>query len=68
MAAKQKEDLDGELENVDGVAELTKRTDAKTSSYGKKFRSDVCWTISAIHFNVMHNSAMKKSTYYFWLC
>ena len=41
MAAKQKEDLDGELENVDGVAELRKRTDAKTSSYGKKFRSDV---------------------------
>ena len=67
MAAKQKEDLDGELENVDGVAELTKRTDAKTSSYGKKFRSDVRWTISAIHFNVMHDSAMKKSTYYFWL-
>ena len=68
MAAKQKEDLDGELENVDGVAELRKRTDAKTSSYGKKFRSDVRWTISAIHFNVMHNSAMKKSTYDFWLC
>ena len=68
MAAKQKEDLDGELENVDGVAELRKRTDAKTSWYGKKFRSDVRWTISAIHFNVMHNSAMKKSTYYFWLC
>ena len=68
MAAKQKEDLDGELENVDGVAELRKRTDAKTSSHGKKFRSDVRWTISAIHFNVMHNSAMKKSTYYFWLC
>ena len=68
MAAKQKQDLDGELENVDGVAELRKRTDAKTSSYGKKFRSDVRWTISAIHFNVMHNSAMKKSTYYFWLC
>ena len=68
MAAKQKEDLDGELENVDGVAELRKRTDAKTSSYGKKLRSDVRWTISAIHFNVMHNSAMKKSTYYFWLC
>ena len=67
MAAKQKEDLDGELENVDGVAELTKRTDAKTSSYGKKFRSDVRWTISAIHFNVMHNSAMKKRTYDFWL-
>ena len=66
MAAKQKEDLDGELENVDGVAELRKRTDAKTSSYGKKFRSDVRWTISAIHFNVMHNSAMKKRTYDFW--
>ena len=43
MAAKQKEeDLDGELENMDGVAELRKRTETKTSSYGKKFRSDVC--------------------------
>ena len=39
MAAKRKEeDLDGELENVNGVAELKKRTEAKTSSYGKKFR------------------------------
>ena len=36
MAAKQKEeDLDGELENVDGVAELRKWTEAKTSLYGK---------------------------------
>ena len=36
MAAKQKEEyLDGELENVDGVAELRKRTEAKTSTYGK---------------------------------
>ena len=41
MAAKRKEDLDGELENVNGVVELRKRTEAKTSSYGKKFRSDV---------------------------
>ena len=66
---KQKEeDLDRELENANGVAELRERTEAKTSSYGKKFCSDVCWTISAIHFNVMHDSAMKKSTYYFWLC
>ena len=40
MAAKRKEE-EGELENVDGVAELRKRTEAKTSSYGKKFRSDV---------------------------
>ena len=40
---KQKEeDLDGELENVDSVAELRKRTEAKTSSYGKKFCSGVC--------------------------
>ena len=38
---KRKEDLDGELENVDGVAELRKRTEAKTSSYGKKVHSDV---------------------------
>ena len=39
---KQKEeDLDRELENVDGVVELRKRTEAKTSSYGKKFCSDV---------------------------
>ena len=68
MEAKRKEEyLDGELENVDGVAELRKRTEAKSSSYGKKFRLDVCWTISAIHFNVMHDSAMEKSTYYFWL-
>ena len=37
---KQKEDLNGDLD-VDGVAELRKRTEAKTSSYGKKFRSDV---------------------------
>ena len=36
---KQKEeDLDRELENANGVAELRKRTEAKTSSYGKKFR------------------------------
>ena len=64
---KQKEDLDCELENVDVVAELRKWTEAKTSSCGKKFRSYVGWKISAIHFNVMHDSAMKKSTYYFWL-
>ena len=42
MVAKRKEeDLDGKLENVDGVVELRKRTKVKTSSYGKKFRSDV---------------------------
>ena len=35
MAAKQKEDLDGEFENVDGVAELRKWTEAKTSLYGQ---------------------------------
>ena len=39
---RKEEDLDGELENVDGVAELRKQTEAKTSSYGKKFRSDIC--------------------------
>ena len=64
---RKQEDLDGELENVDDAVELRKWTEAKTSSYGKKFRSDVGWTISAIHFNVMHDSAMKKNTYYFWL-
>ena len=37
---RKEEDLDGELENVDSVAELRKRTEAKTSSYGKKFCSD----------------------------
>ena len=64
----KEEDLDSELENVDGVAELRKRTEAKTSPYGKtKICSDVGWTISAIHFNVMHDSAMKKSIYYFLL-
>ena len=44
-----------------------KWTEAKTRSYGKKFQLDVGWTISAIHFNVMHDSAMKINTYYFWL-
>ena len=54
-------DLDSELENVDGVAELRKRsTEWKTRWYGKKFCLDIGWTISAIHFNVMHDSAMKK--------
>ena len=54
-------DLDSELENVDGVAELRKRsTEWKTRSYGKKFCLDIGWMISAIHFNVMHDSAMKK--------
>ena len=54
-------DLDSELENVDGVAELRKRsTESKTRSYEKKFCLDIGWTISAIHFNVMHDSAMKK--------
>ena len=40
---KQRErDLDSELENVDGVAELRKRsTESKTRSYGKKFCLDV---------------------------
>ena len=57
---KRKEDLDGELENTVGVEELRKWTEAKTRSYGKKVRLDVGWTISAIHFNVMHDSAMKK--------
>ena len=38
---RKEEDLDTELENVDGVAELGKRTEPKTSSYGKNFRSDV---------------------------
>ena len=64
---RKEEDLDTELENVDGVAELGKRTEPKTRSYRKKFRSDVGWTISAIHLNVMHDSAIEKSTYYFWL-
>ena len=42
MVAKRKEeDLDGKLENVDGVVKLRKRTEVKTSSYGKKFHSDV---------------------------
>ena len=35
-------DLDSELENVDGVAELRKRsTESKTRSYGKKFCLDI---------------------------
>ena len=34
---RNKEDLvDGEVENVDGVVELRKQTEAKTSSYEKK--------------------------------
>ena len=33
---RKEEDLETELENVDGVAELEKRTELKTSSYGKK--------------------------------
>ena len=39
---RQEEDIDGKLENVDGVAELRNWTEAKTSSYGKNipFR---CW-------------------------
>ena len=37
---RKKEDLvDGEVENVDGVVELRKQTEAKTSSYEKKFHS-----------------------------
>ena len=37
---RKKEDLvDGEVENVDGVVELRKQTEAKTSSYKKKFHS-----------------------------
>ena len=36
---RKEEDLDGEVENVDDVAELRKRTEAKTSSYEKKFHS-----------------------------
>ena len=36
MAAKQKEDLDGELENVDGVAELRKWTEAKNKVVWQK--------------------------------
>ena len=39
--SKKKKVLDGELENVDGVAELRKRTEAKRSSYGKQFHSNV---------------------------
>ena len=64
---KRKEDLDGELENILGVAEPRKWTKPKTRTYGKKIRLDFGGTISAIHFNVMHDSAMKKNTYYFWL-
>ena len=37
----QEEDLDGEVENVDGVAELRKRTGSKTSSYENN--SNVMW-------------------------
>ena len=37
----QEEDLDGEVENVDGVAELRKRTGSKTSSYENN--SNVVW-------------------------
>ena len=33
---RKEEELDGELENVDGVAELRKWTEAKTRSYEKK--------------------------------
>ena len=47
----QEEDLDGEVENVDGVAELRKRTGSKTSSYENN--SNVI---------VMHDSAMNKIT------
>ena len=46
-------------------AEETNRN--KNKLVWKKFSSDVCWTISAIHFIVIHDSAMKKSTYYFFL-
>ena len=37
----QEEDLDSEVENVDGVAELRKRTGSKTSSYENN--SNVMW-------------------------
>ena len=37
---KRKKDLvDGEVENVNGVVDLRKQTEAKTSSHGQKFHS-----------------------------
>ena len=65
MAAKQKEKAKrrrswwwiGKRRWCSGAEEMNW---SKNKLVWTKFHSDVSWTISAIHFNVMHDSATKK--------